>query len=176
MIYMGERVKKRLRYCGQNVTIHPLAKICRPEVVHIGNFTTVGDYTFMWGGQGIIIGEHCHIQVRSSVWGGGRLMIGNYVSVGLHSVLLTAVYNHKDGKHMVDHVTNDLQAETIFGELIIEDDVYIGAHCTILPVKIGQGAIIGAGSVVIQDVNSHGIYVGSPARQIGIRPKLEMTK
>lgn len=61
---------------------------------------------------------------------------------------------------------------TLGGKLEIGNDVYIGAKCVIMPVKIGEGAVIGAGSFVNKDLEPWGIYVGSPAKKIGEREKL----
>ena len=53
------------------------------------------------------------------------------------------------------------------GRVIIEDNVFIGANCTILPnVKIGQNSIIGAGSVVTKDIPENVLAVGNPAKVI----------
>ena len=50
---------------------------------------------------------------------------------------------------------------------VIEDDVEIGANALILgPVRVGQGSIIGAGSVVVKDVPPYSVVVGNPARVI----------
>jgi maltose O-acetyltransferase len=50
-------------------------------------------------------------------------------------------------------------------KIVIEDDVWIGAHVTILPgLRIGRGAIIGAGAVVNRDVAPYTIVAGVPAR------------
>ncbi len=50
---------------------------------------------------------------------------------------------------------------------IIEKGASIGANSTILPgVKIGEGAMVGAGSVVTRDVSPHSTVVGNPAREI----------
>lgn len=50
---------------------------------------------------------------------------------------------------------------------IIEDDVIIGPNvCIIGPIKIGKGAIIGAGAVVVKDVPPYGIVAGNPAKVI----------
>lgn len=53
------------------------------------------------------------------------------------------------------------------GEIIIGNDVWIGFRTTILSgVTIGDGAVIGAGSVVVHDVAPYAIAVGNPCREI----------
>lgn len=49
---------------------------------------------------------------------------------------------------------------------IVENDVWIGAHSIILGVRVGEGAIVGPGSVVTKDVPPHCVVVGNPARII----------
>jgi len=44
--------------------------------------------------------------------------------------------------------------------------VFVGSNATILPVEICSDVVIGAGSVVTQDIVSPGVYVGNPARQL----------
>jgi maltose O-acetyltransferase len=52
-------------------------------------------------------------------------------------------------------------------KIVIEDDVWIGANVTILPgVRVGRHAIIGAGSVVIENVSPFTIIAGVPAKVI----------
>jgi acetyltransferase-like isoleucine patch superfamily enzyme len=46
----------------------------------------------------------------------------------------------------------------------IGNNVSIGSNATIMPVRICDGAVIGAGAVVTRDINEAGIYAGSPAR------------
>ena len=54
----------------------------------------------------------------------------------------------------------------------INDYVWIGANVTVLQnVKIGQGAVVCAGSVVTKDVEPYSIVAGTPARPIGKRNK-----
>ncbi len=48
----------------------------------------------------------------------------------------------------------------------ISNNVSIGSNATILPVKITQGSVIGAGSVVTKDIEIKGIYAGNPAKLI----------
>jgi acetyltransferase-like isoleucine patch superfamily enzyme len=59
---------------------------------------------------------------------------------------------------------------TYVAKVIIEDDVWIGANATILPgVRVGKGSVIGAGSVVTNDIPEYSIAVGIPARVISKR-------
>ena len=72
---------------------------------------------------------------------------------------------------MVDGMAEG-ESKVLGGCLEVGNDVYIGARCIIMPVKIGEGCVIGAGSFVNKDCEPWGIYVGSPARRIGERPRL----
>jgi len=50
------------------------------------------------------------------------------------------------------------------GPIIIGSDVWLGAHCVILrDVKVGDGAVVAAGAVVIDDVPPHTLVAGVPA-------------
>lgn len=53
------------------------------------------------------------------------------------------------------------------GEVIIEEDVFIGCNTVICnAVTIGRGAVIGAGSVVTKDILPYQVWAGNPARYI----------
>lgn len=59
---------------------------------------------------------------------------------------------------------------TCKGDIIIENDVWIGAKSTIMSgVKIHNGSVVGAGSVVTKDVSPYAIVVGNPARIVKYR-------
>jgi galactoside O-acetyltransferase len=168
---MGDNVKNRLKTCGEGVRLYPLAKLCKPEVIELGNFCRIRDFVFIWGGLSVTIGSFTDIQPHVIIWGGGETKIGDYVSVGVGTVLLSAGYDHKAGLRMVDGLPDD-ETKTLFGKLTIQNDAYIGAHCTIMPnVVIGEGAIIGANSLVLRDIEPWSINIGSPCKKIAERPK-----
>lgn len=167
---MGENVKTLLKACGKEVRLMPLAKIANPGVVELDDYCRVRDFVFIWGGQGVKIGKYTDVQPHVVVWGGGELEVRDRVSIGPGSVLLTAVYSHKEGLKMVDGL-GDESAHALYGKLLIEDDVYIGANCTLMPdITLGKGAVLGAGSFINIDAEPWGIYAGSPAKKIGVRP------
>jgi acetyltransferase-like isoleucine patch superfamily enzyme len=92
-----------------------------------------------------------------------QLHIGRRVMIGPHCYFT-------DADHGIDPGTSVQSQPMRLAPLIVEDEAWIGAHATILPgVRIGKGAVVGAGSVVTRDVPSLAIAVGVPARVIRYR-------
>ncbi|MBI2966734.1 MAG: acyltransferase [Bacteroidetes bacterium] len=168
--FMGDNVRDKLRSCGTGVKIYPMAKIAKPEVVDLGDYCRIGDFVFIFAGEGVKIGEYTDVQPHTVFWGGGLTIIGSRVSTGPGTVFLSATYSHAKGLKMVDGL-GEGTAKAIGGKCIVGDDVYIGARSVIMPVIIGEGAVIGAGSFVNKNLDPWGIYVGSPAKKIGDRPR-----
>jgi acetyltransferase-like isoleucine patch superfamily enzyme len=70
---------------------------------------------------------------------------------------------HKEDDLSKPIIFNDLE----FGEVIIEDGCDVGMGSIILPrVKIGEGSIIGAGSVVTKNIPPYSVVAGNPAKSL----------
>jgi len=111
--------------------------------------------------KNISIGNNVHINARCWFSGGGNLTIGDNVLIGPHVIIHTANHNFENRL-----ITIDKQGHTL-KPVVIKNDVWLGANCTILPgVTINEGCVIGAGSVVTKDTEPFGIYVGVPAKKI----------
>lgn len=101
---------------------------------------------------------------------GSKLKIGNFCSFakntffcmgGEHDYKTLSTYPFES------RISDNKITSFSKGDIVIGDDVWIGVNVTILSgVKIGQGAIIAAGSVVTKDVEPYSIYGGVPARLI----------
>ncbi len=119
------------------------------------------------GGSGdIIIGERVTINSGCVFYSGNGITIGNNVAMAANCVL--APVNHAFADK------NKLIIEQRFlpskGGIIIEDDVWIGAGCTILDGAIlRRGCVIGAMSLVRGEVPAYTIQVGNPLKQVGER-------
>lgn len=163
----------RLKYMGPNVKIYQMAKIARPEVVHIEKGTQIDDFVFINGGAGVTIGAYNHIASFVSIVGGGELITGDYVGIATGARIITGTHHHGDGRRISPLIPEEEQY-LIRGVVILERDVFVGANAIIHPdVTVGEGAIIGSGSLVLRDAEPWTINVGTPARVIGHRPKVK---
>jgi galactoside O-acetyltransferase len=169
---MGENVKRRLKKCGENVKIYPLAKIVKPEVIEVGDHSMIDDFTFIYGGKGIKIGRYVHIASFVSIIGGGELILGDYTVLANGSRILTGTDTYYGGKRMSTALPLE-QRNVVRGKIIIEKDAFIGTNVVVHPnVKISEGAVIGCNSLVLKDVEHWSINVGNPCREVGERPKV----
>lgn len=111
-------------------------------------------------GENSYIGEGCNLRA-----GGGQLIVGKHCSISQNVSIVVSNHGYKKGMYIKDQPWS-----THNNFVIIGDDVWIGANSVVLPgVKIGNGAIIGAGSVVTKDVPDYAIVVGNPARVLKYR-------
>lgn len=108
-------------------------------------------------GKNIHIGENVFINSGCSFQDQGGIYIGNNVLIG-HQVVF-ATLNHSLDKDDRASMTHD--------KIVIEDNVWIGSHATILQgVTIGKNSVVAAGSVVNKDVPSNVVVGGVPAKII----------
>lgn len=169
---MGETTKSRFKKCGRAVKIYPLAKIVKPEVIEIGDYSMIDDFTFIYGGKGIKIGRYIHIACFVSITGGGELTVGDYADIAYGSRILTGTDTYHGGKRMSTALPPE-QRNVIRGRVVIGKDAFVGTNVVIHPnVTIGEGAIIGSNSLVLKDVEPWSINVGSPCHKVGERPRV----
>lgn len=115
----------------------------------IGDESMVGTYTEIQSDA--TVGDRCWVQSHSFVCSG--VTIGNDVFVS-HGVAFTNdVYPPSD--------------ESEWKDTVVGDGAVIGTNATLIPVEIGENAMVGAGAVVTEDVPPGTIVAGNPAEVIG---------
>lgn len=158
---------------GKNVKIFETAKVIRPEVIEIGDHTQIDDFTFIYGGKGIIIGRYSHIASFVSIIGGGEFYMGDYCGIAAGSRIITGTNTYKKRLHISATLPKELQDLEI-SFIRMEKDSFIGSNVVVHPgVTIKEGAIIGSQSLVLKDVEPWTINAGCPCKVIGRRPKVK---
>lgn len=110
-------------------------------------------------GYNIHIGVNFYSDINLTILDKAVVHIGNNVILGPN----VNIYTSQHPFHEIERMRGLEYAKPV----IIYDNVWIGGNVTILPgVKINQGAIIGAGSVVTEDIPPYVIAVGNPCRVI----------
>ena len=117
------------------------------------------------------IGKNCTI--HSHTWIGNDVKIGNNVKIEAFSFIPTGVEIEDDcfiGPHTC--FTNDMYPPSggNWQKTIIKKGAAIGANSTIIPgITIGEGALIGAGSVVVCDIPPNEVWAGNKAKFLRIK-------
>lgn len=104
------------------------------------------------------------------------VIIGKNVSIGPNVTFLpNSEPNNSEVLKNIDYVKNNLiKTNTVIS---VEDDVWLGAGCIIMPnVTIKKGTIVGAGSVVLEDTEEFCTYAGVPAKKIKNYKDLKLQK
>lgn len=139
-----------------------------------------GSFIFESKAGNIAIGDDCFIG-GSTFISHSSIRIGNHVTMAWGST----IYDHDS--HSLDYKDRRKDIEDEYDDIIngrnfidhkdwknvktapitIEDDAWVGMNCIILKgVTIGQGAVVGGGSVVTRDVPAWSVVAGNPARLV----------
>ena len=106
-------------------------------------------------GYNVFINRNVNIVARDDI------IIGDNVMIGPNTVINSGTHIFTNKNELIRNQGHRK------APIIIEDDVFIGGNCFILPgVKIGEGSVVGAGSIVTKNVEPFTVVVGNPARII----------
>ena len=119
----------------------------------------------------IEIGHHVGMS-SPCLWAKERITIGNYVNIGGDCIIMDSDAHNLDwrvrdsGEMFAPMVSMDNHTAKC-APIVIKDHVLIGAKSIILKgVTIGEGSVIGAGSVVVKDIPANCIAAGNPCKVI----------
>jgi len=172
--------------CGRAVRIGRFVELGSRGRVHLADKVAIGNFCRVLAGKGEIrlgesceihpfctlraqsgsirMGKECSLNPYSIIHGNGGVLLGNYVRIGSHVIFVSST-------HVFDSIEMPIHCQGSRSQgIVVEDDVWIGGGATILDgTRIGKGAIVGAGAVVVKDVPPYAIVGGVPARIIRMR-------
>lgn len=145
--------KKRLINIGKHVSIYNNIYLSHPENIYLDDYTRI---------------QSGFKQISRT----GKIIIKKYSGIAQDCMFITN--SHIPTVGIPQYLLAPLHINDIDHDIIIKEDVWIGARCIILPnCEIGRGAIIGAGSVVTHSIPPYAVAAGSPARIISSKFTIE---
>ena len=145
-----------------------------PKKIEIGDYSYIDTNVQLEVYAPIKIGKYVHIVSNVYIQSGDEVIIGDFACIanGAKIYASSNTYKTSDGREKDILLSMSSSAPIVLqsiehGPVIIEEYAFVGLNCVVLPgLRIGRGAIIGAGSVVTKDILPYTIAVGIPARPV----------
>lgn len=157
----------QFRALGDGCVFEPGVMVFHPENISLGRNVYVGHQTILKGyhRNEMVIGEQTWIGQQCFFHSAGGLTLGARVGVGPGVKIITSA--HAEAGRDVPVLFSPVETAAV----VIEDDCDLGVNSVILPgVRVGRGAVVGAGAVVTADVPAYAVVAGVPARVLRMRP------
>jgi acetyltransferase-like isoleucine patch superfamily enzyme len=119
-------------------------------------------------GARVRVGDGAHVGERCLLWAGERagITLGETALLGPEVMITVANYRTLPGVPVVDQSRDE-------ADVVVGAGAWLGARVVVLPgVTVGEGAVVGAGSVVTRDVPPMAVAVGVPARVVRHRTEV----
>ena len=147
---------------GKNVKISRKCSIYAPDKISIGDNVRIDDFCILSGN--IKFGNNIHISAYCALYGSEGIVFCDYSGCSARSTIYSAMDDFS-GEYLIGPVHADAVTNVKGGKVVINRFAQIGAHCLVFPnLEIGEGAVIGAMSMVKTDVQPWTINVGVPSR------------
>lgn len=157
----GTFKKEDFKFLGNNVIFENDVKVFHPENIYLEDNIYIGHNSILkaYHKNEMIIRKNTWIGQYCFFHSAGGIEIGEAVGIGPYVKIITSV--HSDDNIELPILFHPLN----FKRVILENGCDIGIGTIILPgVTIGEGAIIGAGSIVVKSIPSYSVAAGVPAR------------
>jgi acetyltransferase-like isoleucine patch superfamily enzyme len=155
---------------GEDVRVHEMAIISRPELVEIGNHVAIDMWTYI--STQAKLGDYIHIGPSVSIIGGAVALIVMEDFTGISSGCRIVCAGDDFTQGLLSPVVPLEYRNVINKPVTFKKYSTLGVNCVVLPgITLGEGSVVGAGSVVTKDTEPWTIYVGNPAKPVKIREK-----
>jgi acetyltransferase-like isoleucine patch superfamily enzyme len=153
-----------------DVFISPLATLVNPGHVYLNAHISIDQGVYL--STRAVIGNYVHIAPNTCIIGGksAKLIMEDFTNISANCTVICASDDFTKG-HLNPIVPIEYR-NVITKPVIFKRFSAIGCNTVVLPgVILAEGSVVGAGSVLTDDTEPWGIYVGSPAKRVGTREK-----
>lgn len=161
----------KLGSCGANVIIGRTVRIRYPELVHIGDHCIIDDFTYI--STALHLTRFVHIAAGCKLIGGRKCTVtmGEFSTLAPNVVLSAGSDDYRAGL-ATPFVPEKYKGKVEYGDIVIGRHCIVGTSTVVLPgVTFGDGASVGALSLVKRNLKAWRLSAGIPARDIGKRDK-----
>lgn len=157
---------------GQNVLLSDKASFYNTSSISLGDHVRIDDFCVLSAGdEGIDIGSHIHVAVYCSLIGRGNIRLGDYANLSSR----VSIYSSNDdysGASMTNPMVPACYTNVTHAPVDIGRHVIIGSGSVVLPgTVLGEGAAVGALSLVSGEYDPFWIYAGQPAKPLKERSR-----
>ena len=157
------RFKRKGVYIGKGAIIHGSVDILNPHNVSVGNASILYKNCSIYPNESgsFTIGNKSHIAPFGYILiDKNKVNIGDNVAIGPFCAMICHS-NHIEGESQL------FSENYLDGDILIGDNVFIGAQCTILPgAVIEDNVVVASNSVVKGKLEANAVYGGSPAKKL----------
>lgn len=164
----------KLKHVGENTIIREWVRFIRLENISIGDNCMIDDFVIIAGGRNshlTLIGNHVHIAPFTSILGSAGVALLDFVTLAPGCRLFSESEDYLESA-FTNPTVPDKYRSTSIGQIVLGRFVILGANCVVLPgVTIGEGASVGALSLIKDNIEPWTVNAGIPTRQIKKRDK-----
>lgn len=139
---------RKLKYLGVGAIVGKCVRIRRPEMVVIGDYTIIDDFTYI--SCELEIGRHCHIAPNVTISGGsGKVTIGEFAGIAAGSSIHAASSDYMSASLDLPSVPEEMRFGGAIEAVDLAAHTLLGSHSVVLPgVKLPIGCATAALTIV----------------------------
>lgn len=171
--YLSRQALERLGFAalGDDVQIHPSCVLVGCERMRIGSHVRIDPFCVVTMSADLVIGDRVHVSAHASLLGAGGIVIGDFACVSHGTRVLSSSGDFSTGR-ITGPMVPPHHRHVLTSRIEIGRHAVLGANSVILPGGgLGEGATVGALSLVKTPLDPWTVNAGVPTRVVGHRDR-----